>query len=110
MADNVQEYVYRHAIIAGQDAWKWQQKGTTVWVTTATERDADQQIHEDAAKRDLTPRITDISIFRPAGLERPEGHFWQVPGASEALTPERKVERRQERQQQQDRDGLGFSL
>ena len=37
-------------------------------------------------------------------------HFWQVPAASEAVNPEPKNERSQERQRQQERDGWGFSL
>ena len=36
--------------------------------------------------------------------------FWQVPGASESFNREPKSERREDRQQRQDRDDLGFSF
>ncbi len=36
------------AVIAGEDAWKWQQKGTLVWAQTKTEQQAIQAIEADA--------------------------------------------------------------
>ena len=114
MASDTQEYVYRYAVIAGQDSWKWQQKGTLVWARTDTEQQAIQAIENDARSRGVTPQITDISTIRPRSDDRERQiaamQFWQLPGGSQANTPERKNERLQERQRRQDRDGLGFSF
>src|SRR3984885_16051009 len=59
------QYVYRYAVVAGRDIWKWQQKGTFVWAAANTEREAIDRIKEDAAKRGSVPSISDISLFRP---------------------------------------------
>lgn len=59
------QYVYRYAVVAGRDVWKWQQKGTFVWTAANTEREAIDRIKEDAAKRGSAPSISDISLFRP---------------------------------------------
>jgi antirestriction protein ArdC len=58
-------YLYRHAIVAGRDAWKWQQKGTLVWATANTERAALDQMNNDARKRGASASITNISLFKP---------------------------------------------
>jgi len=72
--------VYRYAVVAGRDLWKWQQKGTFVWAAANTEREAINQIKEDAAKRGSTPSISDISLFRP----RPE-QLLEIPEASQRV-------------------------
>jgi hypothetical protein len=141
MASDTQEYVYQHAVIAGEDAWKWQQKGTLVWAQTKTEQEAIQAIQADARNRGVTAQVIDISIMRPreiSGLERGaveagkeasrepihtaeqrakqladitrDTYFWHLPAASQAVAPEPKLERGKDRQQPQDRDGLGFSF
>jgi antirestriction protein ArdC len=50
-------YLYRHAIVAGRDAWKWQQKGTLVWATANTEREALDQMNNDAETVAPRPRL-----------------------------------------------------
>ncbi|HZQ56023.1 MAG TPA: hypothetical protein VFB14_27770 [Bryobacteraceae bacterium] len=65
MSSDTQEYVYRHAVIAGEDAWRWQQKGTLVWAQTKTEQEAIQAIQADARNHGVTAQITDVSIMRP---------------------------------------------
>ena len=74
------QYVYRYAVVAGRGSWKWQQKGTFVWATANTEREAIDRIKEDAAKRGSAPSISDISLFRP----RPE-QLLEIPEASQRL-------------------------
>jgi hypothetical protein len=66
------QYVYRYAVVAGRDVWKWQQEGTLVWTTANTEREAIAQIEQDAAKRGLSAWISDISLFRPRTDQSPE--------------------------------------
>lgn len=114
VASDTQEYVYRYAVIAGEDAWKWQQKGTLVWAQAKTEQDAIKTIEADARNRGVTAQITDVSTIRSRSDHREEQtaapQFWQIPEGSQALNPERKNERSQQREQQQGRDGLGFSF
>ena len=74
------QYVYRYAVVAGRDIWKWQQKGTFVWAAAKTEREAIDRIKEDAAKRGSAPSISDISLFRP----RPE-QLLEIPEASQRV-------------------------
>ena len=141
MSSDTQEYVYRHAVIAGEDVWKWQQKGTLVWAQTKTEQEAIQAIQADARHHGMTAQITDVSIMRPretSAVEREaiepgkeayretirtteqsakeradltrDIYFWQLPGASQTVALERKVERQVDRQQRQHRDDLGLSF
>lgn len=58
-------YLYRHAIVVGRDAWKWRQKETLVWATANTEREALDQMIDDARKRGASASIRDISLFKP---------------------------------------------
>jgi hypothetical protein len=58
-------YLYRRAIVAGRDAWKWRQKGTLVWATANTEREALDQMNDDAQNCGVSASIRDISLFKP---------------------------------------------
>lgn len=66
------QYVYRYAVVAGRDVWKWQQKGTFVWATANTEHEAIDQVNEDATKRGSSASIRDISLFRPRPEQSPD--------------------------------------
>ena len=84
--------------------------------------DRDKQVQEPAQSSQRTAQeATDIATVQQQiqagelnGSRQHTKHaareFWQVPGASESFNPELKSERREQRQQREDRDGLGFSL
>ena len=84
--------------------------------------DRDKQTQEQAeSSRQIAQQTTEITAVQQqvqAGeiggsrqqYQHASRHFWQVAGASAFFNPEPKSERSQERQRQQERDGLGFSL
>ena len=54
-------------------------------------------------------RSTEQRAKEVADMTR-DSYFWQLPATLQTVAPEPKLEREKDRQQRQDRDGLGFSL
>ena len=84
--------------------------------------DRDNQLQEQAqSSRQIAQQTTEIAAVQQQiqageiGGSRQQNqhaarHFWQLAGASESFNPEPKSERREQREQQQDCDGFGFSF
>jgi len=82
------------------------------------DKQAQEQGHSSQQIAQQTTEIAAVQEQIQAGetggsrqqTKHPAREFWQVPGASKSWDPEPRSERREHRQQQQDRDGFGFSL
>jgi antirestriction protein ArdC len=84
------DYVYRYAVVAGEDRWKWQRQGTLVWTTAKIEREAIEQINVEASKAGVAARIRDTSVYRPGEpppSQPPSKHPAPAPMMVETTSP-----------------------
>jgi hypothetical protein len=86
-------YDYKHAIKGGADVWQWQQRGTFVWASAGTEREAIAQMLQDAVRRNAGASIKDVTVSPEEGaIVARNGTKWH--GSEKSSIPHRDLRRR----------------